>query len=41
MKNFKEINFKNRTCYYFGDIIKIEVLILIIFYWMKNHTKVF
>ena len=25
----KEIDIKNQTCYYFDDIIKIEVLILI------------
>ena len=24
MNNLKEINLKNRTCYYFNDIIKIE-----------------
>ena len=24
MNNLKEINIRNRTCYYFDDIIKIE-----------------
>ena len=29
-------------CYYFGDIIKIEdVVLLVIFYWMKNRTRIF
>ena len=27
----KEIDIKNRTCYYFDDIIEIEYLILIMF----------
>ena len=31
---FKEIDIKNRTCYYFDDIIRfqIEILILVIFH---------
>ena len=38
MNNLKEI----RMCYYFGDIIKIEdVVLLVIFYWMKNRTRIF
>ena len=37
----KEIDITSCTCYYFNDIIKIENLILIIFYWMKNHAKIF
>ena len=34
----KEIDIKNRTCYCFDDIIKMED-----FYFdkMKNHTKIF
>ena len=32
MNNVKEINIKNHTCYYFDDIIKIEDLILLMFY---------
>ena len=27
----KEINIKNRTCYYFDETIKLKILILIIF----------
>ena len=27
----KEIDIKNRMCYYFNDIIKLKILILIIF----------
>ena len=34
----KEIYIKNRTCYYFDDIM---ILILVIFYWTKNHMKIF
>ena len=26
----KEINIKNRTCYYFDDVIKLKILILVI-----------
>ena len=38
MNNLKEIC----MCYYFGDIIKIEdVVLLVIFYWMKNRTRIF
>ena len=37
----KDIYIKNHTCYYFDDIVKIEDSILIIFYWMKNHTRIF
>ena len=29
--NEKSVCIKNRTCYYFDDIFKLEVLILIIF----------
>ena len=36
----KKVTIKNCTCYYFNDIIKIEGLSLI-FYWMKNHMKIF
>ena len=35
----KEIDIKNHTCYYFDDIINI--LILIIFYWMKKRNEIF
>ena len=28
----KEIDIKNRTCYYSDDIIKVELFILLIFY---------
>ena len=35
----KEIIIKNRTCYFFSGLIKLKILILIIFYLMKNHTK--
>ena len=33
-----EINIKNHTCSHFNKMIKIEVLILIMFYEMKNRT---
>ena len=41
MNNLKEINTKNRTCYYFNDIIKIKDFDFNKFYLMKNHTKIF
>ena len=37
----KKVCTKNRTRYYFVDITKIEDFDLVIFYWMKNHTKIF
>ena len=37
----KEINIKNCTYYYFHDIIKLKILILVILYWIKNHTERF
>ena len=40
-KELKKVDIKNHTCYYFDDIINIMILTLIIFYWMKNHTKIF
>ena len=36
----KETDIKNRTCYYFDDIIRIEE-ISIIFQQMKNHILVY
>ena len=38
---FKDINIKSPTCYYFDDLIKIKILISIIFQQMKNYTKMF
>ena len=32
MNNLKETDIKNRTCYYFDGVIKIEDFILIMFY---------
>ena len=40
-EELKEINIKNRACYYFDGMIKIEDFDLIIFYWMKNYTEIF
>ena len=42
MRNkLKEIDIKNRTCYYFDDIININDLDLDNVYEMKNNMKVF
>ena len=30
--DLKEIDIKIRTCYYFADIMRVEILILVIFY---------
>ena len=38
---FKKFRIRNRTCYYFDNMIKIEDFDSIIFYWMKNHMKLF
>ena len=35
----KEIDNKNRTCYYFDEITSM-ILILIIFYWTKKHENI-
>ena len=37
----KKISLINRPCYYFYDIIIFEDLVLMLFCWMKNHTKLF
>ena len=37
----KEINIKNRTCYYFDDIIKIEDFDLDNVLVDENHMKIF
>ena len=29
---FKKIDIKNHNCYYFDDIMRVDILILIIFY---------
>ena len=34
----KETDIKYRTCYYFDDIMRV---IKEIFYWTKNHMKIF
>ena len=36
---FKETDIKIRTCYCFDNIMELEVLILVIFYWTKNHCN--
>ena len=36
----KKSDIKNRTCYFFDDI-KWKILILVIFYWIQNHTEIF
>ena len=36
----KDIDIKNRTCYYFDDIINGIILILVIFYQTKNYIKI-
>ena len=41
MDSNDEFSIKNCMCCYFDDIIKIEDLILIKFYEMKNHEKPF
>lgn len=37
----KKAGMKNCSSYYFDDIITIEDLVFIIFYWMKNQMKMF
>ena len=37
----KEINIKNRTCYYFDDVIKIEDFDLDNVLVDENHMKIF
>ena len=37
----KETDIKNHTFYYFDDVIKIKILILIKFYKIKNYTEIF
>ena len=40
MNNSKEINMKNRTCYYFDDIVKIEAFDFDNILLDENHTKI-
>ena len=37
---FKKARIENRTCYYFGDVYK-KILILVIFQQAKNRMKIF
>ena len=37
----KEVSVKNRTCYYFDDIIKFEDFDSGNSYWMKSNMKIF
>ena len=38
----KKIDIKDRTCYHFHDIMEVDdILMLIGFYYMKIHTKIF
>ena len=36
----KKVSIKNRTCYYFDDIIKFEDVDFDNIYRTKNHTKI-
>ena len=36
---FKEIDTKNRTCYYFDDTIKDRDIYSVDILWDKNHMK--
>ena len=39
INNLKEIPIKNRTCYYFDDMLKLKILISKILWFIKFHTK--
>ena len=39
MNSVKGMNVKNRTYYFFDDMIRIKILTQLKLRWMKNHTK--
>ena len=39
--SIKDIDIKNRTYYFFDDIINIKTMIQIILKWMKSYRKIF
>ena len=37
----KETDIKNRSCYYFDDMMRVGGISFTDIFWIKNHMKIF